>query len=69
MSSEKPLPKTKLTNEEFVREMNLALQKLHDYRDTMKVVADNHGYWLEVDGELNRDYPFLLSAAYKTVFG
>jgi hypothetical protein len=58
---------TKLTEKEFIKQMNLALKSLYGYEDGMLVVGDHNGYWLEINDERNFDNRDLLSAASKLV--
>ena len=59
-----PLPaNTKLSNEQFIHEMNLALQSLSGFKNGMEIKCDSNGYWLELHGVKSIEDTDLMSAA------
>ncbi len=59
-----PLPvNTKLSNEQFIHEMNVALQSLSGYKSGMEIRCDSSGYWLELHGVINIEDSDLMAAA------
>ncbi len=60
---------TKLSNEQFLSEMNSALHALSGYKVGMQVKGDSSGYWLEFNGVRYVDDNDLLASAKRQVLG
>jgi hypothetical protein len=60
---------TRLSEYQFIAEMNKALQSLFGYKSGMEVRCDSNGYWLELNGVEQLDDNDLLAAARKLVLG
>lgn len=60
-------PRTVLTPDQFVCELNKAIKTLPFFQEGMIIMHDANGYWLEFDEEVNIENNDLLSAARKLV--
>ncbi len=60
---------TKLTNEEFIKQMNLALLTVSSFEVGMEICFDDNGYWLERNGAIPEDSSIIMSEVRTLVLG